>query len=335
MRSIQASTCMSVLSAVLALFGGGLLADVVQAQEQSAFWIGLKDSDDQGTRFDLRTEFYVKGELVATGETRCITGVTRNPNKAKLVTVDLAPVLESLLVPGDELSLKVRTRIGTNPDDTKCLGHASASGLRLYYDAVNRASGFSAELVPDPLSFYFLHVRTTAVDSLFFTALPPTSSTAKQKDSTAIAFAGGNPWVDVGAWRWKVLPPWLAPDPVAARAGRWQELPEEFIGTNNCGDENGGLFDFGAFIPDWDHHPDAGCLERPGEDGWIVQHAQKLHSPTLNACDFGPGDAYALRICRLGDDGEPASEFPSDLPCIIELTPLGGCARCLIAPTCH
>jgi len=317
---------------ICALVGGSLLAEVVQAQEQSAYWIGLKNSDDQGTRFDLRTEFSIKGVVVATGETRCITGATTNPNKATLVTVDFAPVLDNLLVPGDELSLKVKTRIGTNADNTKCPGHASASGLRLYYDAVSRASGFRAELVPDPPSFYFLHIRSAP----FFSALPPTSSTVEHKDSTAIAFSGGNPWVEVGAWRWKVLPPWLAPDPVAARAGRWQQLPQEFVGTNNCTPANGGLFEFGANITDWDLHPDAGCVERLGEGGWFVQHAQNLHSEDLGkTCDNGPGDAYALRICRLGDNGEPANNFPSDPPCVIDLTTSFGCARCVIAPTCH
>ena len=43
---------------------------------------------------------------------------------------------------GDVLSLRVSTRIGTNPDGTKCAGpggsHNNALGLRLYYDAASR-----------------------------------------------------------------------------------------------------------------------------------------------------------------------------------------------------
>ena len=31
-------------------------------------WLGLKNSDDQGTRFDLRAEIYKNGVLVASGE---------------------------------------------------------------------------------------------------------------------------------------------------------------------------------------------------------------------------------------------------------------------------
>ena len=46
-------------------------------------WLGLKNSDDQGTNFDLRVEVNKNGALVASGETYCITGVTRNPVLAK------------------------------------------------------------------------------------------------------------------------------------------------------------------------------------------------------------------------------------------------------------
>lgn len=48
-------------------------------------WLGLKNSDDQGTNFDLRVEAYKNSTLVASGQTLCITGVTRNPGSAKEV----------------------------------------------------------------------------------------------------------------------------------------------------------------------------------------------------------------------------------------------------------
>jgi hypothetical protein len=42
------------------------------------------------------------------------------------------------------LSLTLRTRIGTNPDGTRCSGsdasHSNAAGLRVYFDSVSRAS---------------------------------------------------------------------------------------------------------------------------------------------------------------------------------------------------
>ena len=118
-------------------------------------WLGLKNSDDQGTQFDLRAEVYKNGTLVAVvvGETRCITGVTRNPSLAKEVTV-LFPTFPSVSFNGitDVLSLKLRTRIGTNADETKCSGpggsHNNAVGLRSYFDAVSRDAEFDGMFTP-------------------------------------------------------------------------------------------------------------------------------------------------------------------------------------------
>ena len=110
-------------------------------------WIGLKNSDDQGTRFDLRAEVYKNSTLVATGEIFCVQGVTRNPDQAKEVAVPLKIIGEggfTDVLPSDVLSLKVLTRIGTNGSGAFCGGHSNAVGLRLYFDAVSRPSKFAA-----------------------------------------------------------------------------------------------------------------------------------------------------------------------------------------------
>ena len=54
-------------------------------------WTGLKNSDDQGTAFDLRVVVAINDDEVAAGETRCVTGVTRNPDKAKEVSGPVWP----------------------------------------------------------------------------------------------------------------------------------------------------------------------------------------------------------------------------------------------------
>jgi hypothetical protein len=167
----------------------------------ATLWIGLKSSDDQGTQFDLRTEVYINDTLVAEGETRCITGVTRNPSKAKEVNVAFGSVSDEGLTSEDVLFLTVLTRIGTNPDNTKCAGpggsHANAVGLRLYYDATSRPSRFGAEISPEPLTDFFLH--SMGID-FFLDATSPTTTSAKFKDSTEVNFAGGNPWKEIGTW---------------------------------------------------------------------------------------------------------------------------------------
>ena len=107
-------------------------------------WLGLKNSDDQGTRFDLAAEVRKNGTLVAEGETLCITGVTRNPALAKEVTVIFQP-FSPVTFNGisDVLSIQLLTRIGTNGSGGFCGGHSNATGLRLYFDAADRDAGFS------------------------------------------------------------------------------------------------------------------------------------------------------------------------------------------------
>jgi len=115
-------------------------------------WLGLKNSDDQGTQFDLRAEIYVNDSLRATGTTRCITGLTRNASLAKEATVAFGSFPEFALAASDVLKLKVMTRIGTNPDGSKCSGpggsHNNAVGLRVYFDSTSRPARFDQTASP-------------------------------------------------------------------------------------------------------------------------------------------------------------------------------------------
>ena len=108
-------------------------------------WLGLKDSDDQGTRFDLRAEIRKNGTLIASGETYCIQSVSRDPGLAKEVTVSFgANSPANFHGITNVLSLRVLTRIGTNGSGGFCGGHNNADGLRLYFDSVSRPARFSA-----------------------------------------------------------------------------------------------------------------------------------------------------------------------------------------------
>jgi hypothetical protein len=132
-------------------------------------------------------------------------GVTRNPNKAKEVTVtfDSSVFSDETFLSGDTLSLQILTRIGTAQTGTKCSGpggsHNNAVGLRLYYDAVSRPSQFEAELTQfevEPASdHFFLHSNNS------FDNPAPTAITAQFQDSSGVNFAGGNPWKVIATWR--------------------------------------------------------------------------------------------------------------------------------------
>jgi uncharacterized repeat protein (TIGR01451 family) len=104
-------------------------------------WVGLKNSDDQGTQFDLRAEVWKNGiELVGAGESACIKGLVRDPALAKEATVPF-DLFSSVDFDGttDFLILRVLTRIGAH-----CSGpsHVSATGLRFYFDGITRPSRF-------------------------------------------------------------------------------------------------------------------------------------------------------------------------------------------------
>jgi IPT/TIG domain/Glucodextranase, domain B len=112
-------------------------------------WVGLKNSDDQGTSFDVRAEVLKNGAAVASGLSRCVQGVTRNASQAKQVAVVFDPFTTTTFNgSSDSLVLRLSTRIGTNADDTKCVGHSNAVGLRAYFDAVSHPAAFSATFLP-------------------------------------------------------------------------------------------------------------------------------------------------------------------------------------------
>lgn len=113
-------------------------------------WVGLKNSDDQGTRFDILAETYRNQTLVASASILCVTGVARNPALAKEVVASF-PAFDPTAFDGavDSLRVRILTRIGTNPDATKCGGHDNATGLRLYFDAAGRESRLGGVVTPN------------------------------------------------------------------------------------------------------------------------------------------------------------------------------------------
>ena len=84
----------------------------------------------------------------------------------------------------------------------------SARGLRLYYDAVKVASNLGLQLASGPLETFFLDSNGGPcgdVPSPTATTFPlvdtaPGAGAAKCRDSSAINFAGGNPWRPIGTW---------------------------------------------------------------------------------------------------------------------------------------
>ncbi len=97
-------------------------------------WVGLKNSDDQGTYFDVRAEVLKNEVVIASSEVKNLKNVTRNPDKATKVMVAFGTIPDTPFQAGDIFSMRVLAKVA----DTG--GHNSAVGLRLYYDSVNRLS---------------------------------------------------------------------------------------------------------------------------------------------------------------------------------------------------
>ncbi len=122
-------------------------AGILSALSPLHVFLGLKNSDDQGTQFDVRAEIIKNGIVIASGQTLCITGITRNPASALEALVSFGQFPQEVFNgTTDSLTLRVLTRIGTNPDGTKCPGHSNAVGIRLYFDAISRPSRFGATM---------------------------------------------------------------------------------------------------------------------------------------------------------------------------------------------
>jgi hypothetical protein len=112
-------------------------------------WLGLKNSDDIGTTFDVRAVLEIATDdetVVLKGIARCVTGVTRNPAMAKEVVISLSGADELYVGGAGRVRVEkfeISTRIGTKPNDALCGGHSSAQGLRLYFGSASQPSGFS------------------------------------------------------------------------------------------------------------------------------------------------------------------------------------------------
>jgi hypothetical protein len=105
-------------------------------------WLGLKNSDDQGTYFDIRAELRRNGMIIASGETKNIQGITRNANQAKEVVVTFGTPVNAQFDASDVLSVRVLAKVADSG------GHNNAVGVRLYYDAVSRPARFGATFAP-------------------------------------------------------------------------------------------------------------------------------------------------------------------------------------------
>ena len=107
----------------------------ITALSPANVWVGLKNSDDVGIRFDLKAEVYKGATLIGSGLLTGVAGGSSGFNNAKLNAIPLTVSAFADVSTGDTLSIKVFER-------NACSGSGKNSGTaRLWYNGQPVDSG--------------------------------------------------------------------------------------------------------------------------------------------------------------------------------------------------
>jgi hypothetical protein len=154
----------------------------------AAVWVGLKNSGDVGTNFDLRAEVLRNGSVIGSGQIDNVSGGTGSDfGHAILRSIDLA-LPNPAALSGDTLSIRILVRIGAT-------GHRSGTA-RLWYGDAQANSHFDAT-VNGVTADYFLRDGF----ALGTSAGPGPKKTI---DVFADRLVGGNPFKPFGIWSVKL-----------------------------------------------------------------------------------------------------------------------------------
>jgi hypothetical protein len=154
-------------------------------------WIGLKNSDDVGTKFDLLAEVLKNGSVVGSGQINDVPGGSSGFNNAVLRTITLALGSPVNIGAGDTLSFRLSVRIAATS------GHTSGTA-RLWYNgaAVDSGPGRDAgsrfdATISGSTANYFLRTGF---------ALNTTAGSSRTFVDKLVSNSGGNPFVAFGTW---------------------------------------------------------------------------------------------------------------------------------------
>jgi len=155
---------------------GNLLSAAGPAQ----VWIGLKNSDDVGTKFDLRAEGLKNGVVIASGQLNDVSGGSSGFNNAVLRTINATLTGGPVTVnSGDTLSFRLSVRIAASS------GHTSGTA-RLWFNDSAANSRVYATIGSNTFTGYL-------VQGLTFSGSP--GSGPQRKLDAFAHLSGGNPWV--------------------------------------------------------------------------------------------------------------------------------------------
>jgi len=152
-------------------------------------WLGLKNSDDVGTNFDLRAEILRNGcTVIGSGQVENVPGGGSSFGSAiqRVITLAAPHSPKASLSPGDTLSIRLSVRVGAT-------GHRSGTARLWFNDApAKKKSGFDVTIGGTTTSFYLLDGYELGTR--------PGPGPKKTIDVFVDRAAGENPWKPFGTW---------------------------------------------------------------------------------------------------------------------------------------
>lgn len=166
-------------------FSVTVFSSPLTALSSAQVWVGLKNSDDVGTKFDLLAEVLKNGTLVGSGQLNDVPGGSSGFNNAVLDTISLALSGPVDFCTGDVLSVRLSVRVAASS------GHVSGTA-RLWFNDAAANSRFGATVGGSANSFFLrdgFALGTTAG-----------SGPKRTIDVSVNRNVGGNPFKPFGTW---------------------------------------------------------------------------------------------------------------------------------------
>jgi len=164
------------------------LSNLMTALGPAQVWVGLKNSDDVGTKFDLLAEVFRNGTLVGSGQINDVAGGSSGFNNARLNAIALALSGAPAFGPGTILSFRLSVRIAASS------GHHSGTA-RLWFNDTAANSRFSTTIGGVANNYYLKKSGTALV------LAGSTGGTTKVTVDVSVDRAvGGNPFKPFGTW---------------------------------------------------------------------------------------------------------------------------------------
>jgi hypothetical protein len=157
-------------------------------------WLGLKNSDDVGTKFDVLAEVLKNGSVVGSGRLDGVSGGSSGFKNAALRTISLALPAPVPLASGDTLSIRLSVRIAAT-------GHRSGTA-RLWFNDSAANTRFGATIAATAADYFLVGTSAPATFALSKGAAGP--GPKRTVDVLVDRAVGGNPFKAFGTWSFVV-----------------------------------------------------------------------------------------------------------------------------------